>query len=223
MDTPQRLNYKDSGNFVLILPSHISLNKHKKIRSYHLELLSRLVNFPVWSPEEVAFLLYDNFEIYYQKIFDVLDCGAKASEIDTIDLHLFLICTEPKGNRPGLSFLEQMMGYRVEEEPSNEDNPSTTDSNDTEIHSTGDSFLDVKVDSLLVFKNNAHLLWDCHSLEECAKMTIQASHRMRDNSEDNSLWISDCESEDEDDFLSIKDNIFQELNLLNIPTPNILK
>ncbi|MCC5616535.1 hypothetical protein LC605_15935 [Nostoc sp. CHAB 5836] len=113
-----RLNFIDN-DFHLLFKSDIPAIKHQKIRTYHLELLQELSGMPVWPPDEVAEVLYNNFPIHYQKVVQLLGVkcdavrgasgrvGGLCQRLTHESRHLLLVCTAPVGEgeslRPGLS------------------------------------------------------------------------------------------------------------------------
>jgi hypothetical protein len=210
-----RLNFKD-GDFKLLFKADIPGVKHQSIRAYHLELQTELSGMPVWPPEEVATVLYENFAPYYQKVTQLL--SVECDRLTDESRHLLLVCTNPVGEgeslRPGLSFLEKLMGYSLEKtEP-------VTDSGKT-APTTGDYVLDVKTDLYLIFKRHAPKLWEMHSLEECALLCRQANERMRDPDEaDNEEgWEKKVEVVDDAIFLEKKAEILLRLSVIGVIPP----
>jgi len=210
-----RLNFKD-GDFKLLFKADIPGVKHQSIRAYHLELQTELSGMPVWPPEEVATVLYENFAPYYQKVTQLL--GVECDRLTDESRHLLLVCTRPVGEgeslRPGLSFLEKLMGYSLEKtEPVTDIGKS--------VPTTGDYVLDVKTDLYLIFKRHAPKLWEMHSLEECALLCRQANERMRDPDEaDNEEgWEKKVEVVDDAIFLEKKSEILLRLSAIGVIPP----
>ena len=210
-----RLEFID-GDFQLLFKSDISATHHHKIRAYHLELQQELSGMPVWPPEEVAAVLYKNFGRYYQKVTELF--GVECDRLTDESRHLLLVCTQPFGEeenlRPGLSFLEQLMGYSLEksevQEPTGKPAPTT-----------GDYVLDVKTDLYLIFKRHAPKLWEIHSLEECALLCRQANERMKDPDEadDGKGWEKKIDVVDDEDFVSKKEEMILRLSAIGVVPP----
>ena len=214
-----KLNFNDN-NFLLLFKSDIPAIKHQKIRSYHLELLQELSGMPVWPPEEVAEVLYKNFSIHYQKVTELLSvgCGSYVGLCDRLtdeSRHLLLVCTAPIGDRPGLSQIEQLMGYSLEK------TAEVVVDDGRVAPTTGDYVLDVKTDLYLIFKRHAPKLWEIHSLEECALLCKQANERMKDPDEadDGKGWTKKVEVADDEIFLEKKQEILLGLSAIGVTPP----
>ncbi|PHJ64931.1 hypothetical protein VF04_03845 [Nostoc linckia z7] len=212
----KRLDFID-GDFTLLFKSDIPGQLHLQIRAYHLELQQELSGIPVWPVDEVSAVLYANFGKHYHKITELLklDCDRLTDE----SRHLLLVCSAPVGEgenfRPGLSYLEQLMGYSLEEKPMQSTfigAPPPT---------TGDYILDVKTDLYLIFKRHAPKLWQTHSLEECALLCKQASERMKDPDEREEFtgWDKKTEVVDDEIFLEKKLYILERLSAIGVIPP----
>ncbi|MBN3946434.1 MAG: hypothetical protein HWQ38_08050 [Nostoc sp. NMS7] len=211
-----RLDFTDN-DFQLLFKSDIPAIKHQKIRSYHLELLQELSGMPVWPPDEVALVLYNNFPLHYQKVAELL--GVKCDRLTDESRHLLLVCTAPVGEdesvRPGLSHVEQLMGYSLEKTPVVVDDGRVAPT-------TGDYVLDVKTDLYLIFKRHAPKLWEVHSLEECALLCKQANERMKDpdDADDGKGWGKKAEVVDDEMFLERKEEIVFALGAIGVTPPD---
>jgi hypothetical protein len=212
----KRLDFID-GDFVLLFKSDIPAHLHLQIRAYHMELQQELSGIPVWPVDEVSAVLYNNFGKYFCKVTDLLklDCDRLTDE----SRHLLLVCSAPVGEgenlRPGLSYLEQLMGYSLEQKPQ-QSAPSSTPP-----PTTGDYVLDVKADLYLIFKRHAPQLWQMHSLEECALLCKQASERMKDpdEKEDSTGWDKKAKVVDDDIFLEKKSEVISRLSAIGVSVP----
>jgi hypothetical protein len=216
-----RLDFNNS-DYILLFKQDIPAHRHRIIRAYHVELLQKISDssFPVWPPEEIAEDVYKHFNLYIRKLFSVLNLKIDPDDLTPASRHHFCICTEPVGDsetyRPGLSLLEQLMGFSLKEVP-------PPDPNTPEYPTTGDEVLDVKVDLFLIFKRHAPKLWESHSLEELALMSRQANERMRDpNQESDKDWIDFKEAMEElpELFVQSKEAVLLKLEQLNICIPH---
>ena len=211
-----RLDFVDN-HFQLLFKSDIPAIKHQRIRAYHLELLQELSGMPVWPPDEVAEVLYKNFPLHYQKVGELL--GLECDRLTDESRHLLLVCTAPVGEdesvRPGLSQIEQLMGYSLEK------SAEVVVDDGREVPTTGDYVLDVKTDLYLIFKRHAPKLWEIHSLEECALLCKQANERMKDPDEaDNGKgWGKEVEVVDDEIFLEKKEEILLGLSAIAVIPP----
>ena len=215
-----RLDFNNS-DYILLFKQDIPAHRHKIIRAYHVELLQKISDSgsSVWPPEEIAEGVYKHFNLYIRKLFSVLNLKIDPDDLTPVSRHYFCICTEPIGDgdtyRPGLSLLEQLMGFSLKEVP-------PPDPNAPEYPTTGDEVLDVKVDLFLIFKRHAPKLWESHSLEELALMSRQANERMRDPSQESDKdWTDFKEPVEElpELFTQSKEIIILRLQQLNIPVP----
>lgn len=214
-----------NGDFRLIFKEDISASRHRIIRAYHLELLQLISSsgYHVW-PIEAAIDLYylPRISRYIHLLFDALNFGINPEELLPTALHEFVVCTEPVGDRPGLSQLEQLMGFTLAEEDSPAIADTSTSAENKKIATTEDEILDIKVDIFLIFKRHAPDLWQEHSLEQLAKIAKQASERMKSADEiDDSDW-QDFEITPEELPQVFVDNellIIEELKKRNIPLP----
>lgn len=209
-----RLDFVE-GDFRLLFKSEIPGSKHQIIRAYHLELQQELSGMPVWTPEEADTALYKIFAPYYRKVAELL--GIECDRLTQKSRHFLLVCTEPVCNdenlRPGLSFLEKLMGYSLEAKVQQESKSS--------VPTTGDYVLDIKTDLYLIFKRHAPKLWKTHSLEECALLCRQANERMKDpdDIDDGEGWGKKVEVVDDEIFLEKKQEIILGLNAIGVKVP----
>lgn len=211
-----RLDFNDL-DFQLLFKSDIPATKHQRIRAYHLELLQQLSGMPVWPPEEVGAVLYEHFSVYYQKVGELL--GVKCDRLTDESRHLLLVCTAPIGDegemRPGLSQIEQLMGYSLE-------NKVEVALDGRVAPTTGNYVLDVKTDLYLIFKRHAPKLWEIHSLEECALLCKQANERMKDadDVDDSKGWGKKVDAVDDERFLEKKADIILALGAIGVTVPD---
>ncbi len=100
----------------LVVRSPVFFRAHLFIREMHLELKRRVEESPIWYDSLSDEVLYEQHGDFYRAIGDVL-------RIDPIlltntDRHRLFICTEPIEHDgeliPGLSLLEQLMGYEYD-------------------------------------------------------------------------------------------------------------
>ena len=211
-----RLNFTDN-DFQLLFKSDIPAIKHQKIRSYHLELLQELSGMPVWPPDEAAQVLYETFPLHYQKLTELLEL--ECDRLTDESRHLLLVCTAPVGEgesiRPGLSQIEQLMGYSLEK------SSVVVVDDGSFVPTTGNYVLDVKTDLYLIFKRHAPKLWEIHSLEECALLCKQANERMKDPDEadDGKGWGKKVDVVDDEIFLEKKEEIVLRLSAIGVIPP----
>lgn len=216
-----RLDFTDR-DFKLIFPCQIPLTRHGIVRAYHLELLKAVQNLTVWPPpddfDEDSWDLYPDFSLYYQKVMSLVDTSINCDRLLPSSRHLFLVCTEPLpyGEQmiPGLSGLEQLMGFTL---PKHGEKPQPKDDS---IPTTGDSVLDVKVDTFLVFKNRATRLIEEHSLDELCRMAKQAGDRMAQAKGEDSDEKQVKEAEDDEWFTSKKAMFLNRLKAMKIDVPS---
>lgn len=218
-----RLDFIDQ-DFKLIFPCQIPLVRHAIIRAYHIELLKKCEGLTVWPPppdepeEEESWDLYGEFALYYRKIVGFIDPLIDCDRLLPSSRHLFFICTEPLVTEnaviPGLSGLEQLMGFNLPE-PGKEQ-PKPKDDSPT----TGDTVLDVKVDIYLIFKGRAARLIEEHSLDELCRMAKQAGDRMQQAKEgEESEEKQVKEAEDDEWFTSKKAMFLNRLKSQKIAVP----
>lgn len=174
------------GNFQIVLPPSVLDSNYqfhsRYIRIHHEVLRTAIAGREVWPPERVAAELYSSFKVYFQKLGGLFDPVINTDILDPIDRHLFFICTEPielpqyQNLVPGLSGLEQLMGYKYAD-------PSAPPSPEPE-YTTGNSELDILVDTLLIFKRNGYKLAQMMGLNDLSKCCVQANNRMRIKEDD---------------------------------------
>lgn len=194
---------------------------HRMVRLYHTELQKALVGEAVWSPEEVASSLYARFKIYFQKLGALLNPPIETDALEPVDRHLFFVCTAPfqlPGSEswvPGLSGLEQLMGYSY---------GATKDAVATPVEptaTTGDSDLDLLADTLLIFKRNALPLAQMLSLDELARTCRQANERMKAQQTEPEAanapaepWVENLQ------FLEERDRLAEEMRGMGVELPD---
>lgn len=213
-----------------------SLHLSPLIREYHLQLLQSLhpksedEKIEIWPPERVAEEIYENLRPCFWKVTALLEqdfyqrWGVEqkidCDRLDPVGRHLFFVCTTPfehpsRGFVPGLSGLEQLMGYVYLDAPSDDgqvqDHKSSTPT-------TGSLELDALVDTLLIFKGRGHQLARFLSRDECIKACIQASARMQPDQQNQE--VEETEPwKDHPDFLERKSEILAALQEIGVNPP----
>lgn len=183
MPSSQLLHYT-SGDFIIVTAPPVldSTNRPlgRVIRLHHQALQEAICGRNVWEPEHVAESLYADFKPYYDKIGQLFCPQIDVPRLDTIDRHLFFVATEPIKRKDkliaGLSQLEKLMGFTY---PKEIDGDAPAAPEPPPKHTTGDSELDVLVDTMLLFKRNALPMARMLSLPDLSKACVQANNRMR--------------------------------------------
>jgi hypothetical protein len=90
---------------------------HPEVRALHLELLERArASTEAWYEDLADELLWAQHEVFYRAIGDAM--GIVPSELSAPDRHRLFIATEAIHHQgqslPGLSWLEQLMGYEYD-------------------------------------------------------------------------------------------------------------
>lgn len=210
------------GNYVIVLPPPLLDCNHqfhsRLVRLHHLELHQAVAGQIVWPPEEVATTIYNAHSRYFQKVGALLTTAVDTDLLEPISRHLFFVCTDPlthpelKTIVPGLSQLEQLMGYGYS---SGEPQPEP-------IHTTGNPELDVLVDSLLIFKQRALPLAQMLSLQDLSKACKQANDRMKASTDqaDNPAPTVESPWEEPERYKSNKESIDAQIKAWNIWKPD---
>ena len=209
-----RLDYQN-GDFTLVFP--LSIQQSRKVSAYHKELRRMISGVHIW-PEEIDSKMYPILKLYYQKIGVFFDVNPEL--LTQSSRHNFFIATEPieyKGQLiPGLSFLEQLLGYAYPKEEISEGQTSEP------IITTGDQNLDIITDAILIFKIGG--LESHYSLDELAKLCKQANDRLKQAEEsargETRGGDENLESEAlDDDFVKDKSRLYNWLTNLGIKVP----
>ena len=188
MPSWEQIDFID-GDFAFIKTPAIAYSS--LIRQYHLALLTQLEGYEIYPYNEVVeYQIYETLKRYYQKIANQLPLAGvqelsenlkqvssgwvvNCDRITSFCRHEFFICTDPVTHPTtqelvvGLSKLSQLMGYTYS---AGDDTPPK--------HTTGDSELDIWVDTLLIFKLRAKDLFQQFGTQDLAKMLVQANHRL---------------------------------------------
>lgn len=177
------LRYLD-GNFTIaqspsVLNANLQLHS-RLVRLYNFELHQAIAGHTIWPPDEAAQPLYQQFQIYFQKLGALLDPPIDTDLLEPVSRHLFFVCTEPFQEEdrliPGLSGLSQLLGYFHSSE--SQLPPAEPK------HTTGDAELDVLVSALLIYKDQAFQLAQLLSLNELTQVCIQGNDRMKTSEEE---------------------------------------
>lgn len=107
----------DFGGCAFLVTAPEFLPLHLEIRALHLELLERArASTEAWYEDLADELLWLQHEVFYRAIGDAM--GIVPSELSAPDRHQLFIATEPIEHQgqslPGLSWLEQLMGYEYD-------------------------------------------------------------------------------------------------------------
>lgn len=165
-----RIDYSD-GDFTLM--ESPSLFACDRLRAYHLELHKALEGLSVWPPE-VDEVIYPQFKQYYQKVGDLLLPRVECDRLLPTSRHAFFVCTDPikhpktEQSLPGLSGLEQIMGYSYHQDSGGEEG-------DKSLKGTGDPTLDILTSAVLIFKAGGIALAKRYSREDLVKMCVYAN------------------------------------------------
>ena len=164
-----RLNYQ-TGNFILVFP--VAIRESRKLSAYLLDLKNSIAGLHIY-PEKMDDYLFPRFRYHYLKIAHFFEFDP--DQLTQESRHHFFIATEPITYReqliPGLSLLEQLLGYKYPEDG--------TDSKllPQELITTGDLALDIIADAILIFKVGG--LENHYSLDDLAKLCKQANDRLK--------------------------------------------
>lgn len=220
MPTFWRLNYTD-GDFVLI--ESPSLLNCDRTRSYHLELHKALEGLSVWPPEESDEQIYPKFKLYYQKLGEMLTPPIDCDRLLPESRHKFFVCTDPVEHEgrmlPGLSGLEQIMGYSY-----------STERGEPPDKTTGDVTLDILTSVVLTFKGGSGIaLAKRYSREDLVKMVnyagqlLKASTDSEDDSKDSKeIYKAPAAAIEPDDPILVqnREEILVKLRSLGIHPPD---
>lgn len=164
-----RLNYQ-TGDFVLVFP--LAIRESRKLSAYALEIRKSIAGFHIY-PEEMDHYLFPRFRYHYLKIAQFFEFDV--DQLTQESRHHFFIATEPITYQgqiiPGLSLLEQLLGYKYPEEG------TTPPVAPQDIITTGDLALDIIADAILIFKVGG--LENHYSLSDLAKLCKQANDRLK--------------------------------------------
>lgn len=215
------MNFLD-GDFVLI--ESPSLLDCDRIRAYHLALHQTLTGLNVFPALEADAVLYPQFKLYYQKLGNMMNPVVDCDRLTPESRHEFFVCTEPvehgEQRLPGLSGLEQLMGFSYNTEAGEE--PDKT---------TGDINLDILTSVVLSFKGGSGIaLAKRYSRESLVKMCNYAGQLLKSSTEEDdakdknksltSRVIFKAEVEADDPILvQNREEILAQLRSLNVNPP----
>lgn len=170
-----RVNFLD-GDFALI--ESPSLFDCDRIRAYHLALHQALTGLNVFPAVEADAVLYPQFKLYYQKLGNIMNPVVDCDRLAPESRHEFFVCSEPIEHDgrllPGLSGLEQLMGFSY-----------STESSEPPDKTTGDITLDILTSVALTFKGGAGIaLAKRYSREELVKICNYAGQLLKASTEE---------------------------------------
>ena len=167
-----RLDLK-GGDYRLVFPP--SMAKYPLIFAHYQEFRRSLEGLPVW-PTGIDEHLYPRLRVHYQKIGRLL--GFDSDRLIPESRHEFFVATEPvvvpaiaPDPIPGLSGLERLLGLSYPEE--------TEAKADKVMITSGSVDIDLLVDLVLLFKENAQWIYRQFPREFVAKAIKQGSDRLR--------------------------------------------
>lgn len=154
----------------VILRSPVFLDSHLKIREVHLLLKAAIETSPIWHESIAEESLYQAHRSLYQAIGQLLNIDT--DNLSSTDRHRLFICTAAieHGEHliPGLSILEQLMGYEY-------DFSEPTESTEI-VLSSGDNDADLIAGCHLALGENAIALMQRFSRRKLLKILEQVNN-----------------------------------------------